>query len=996
MKCFYKTLLFCVLPYTIVTAQINGLKFERITSDEGLVDKYAEFIFRDSRDFIWINSPKGLQVFDGLGVQVFRKSSKGKSSISSPFIQGNFFEDSNGHIWFGTYGGLDRFDPIHEVATTFVGKDTSDYHIFHLQNDSLIWLQANKGIYTYDIKQDTFYYKASTTSKRFCVNTSDGQPTKIIGMPWFDGSGVEIYEIDKDLKVNPVKQDLPDKGFFNSGLFINEKEAWLVSNSGLYFYDLDEGILDHCTLPSQFKSTNYTRLFQVNDSLLLFGEMSSGLWEFNTRNKQLVHKSKFDLNQKSVHDLSSNSVSGIYLDRADLLWIGYSQYPAVDFAWMRNNEFQNILDGENANVRSLVQDPNQMIWVGTANKGLYKIDPTDNSFIRDQKFGSTIDQVFLDKSGQLFLITGSKVYQHDFRSQSWNLFYDFGDLRLTRIADGLRGEKYFCTTGGIYKLSESVLTNQVIKEAVDTTFKNGYFLFQPFDSLLLFPSPGIGRIKILSLQATGEIISYQKEIGADIADIIYDQKRKYYWLATNEGLFTSTDLDSLRPVKTDFFNPSNVVSLSFDQQNDLWLSGVDRLWKYQPEEENFWAFSRADELGLESFSTKTSLLSPKGNYLWGGANGLVSFKANDIRPFPKPPSIYLKELTINGEPLNTDAHPLSPASKLSLSYRENTLQFNFKMPTHYLSKNASMYYRLSGKDQAWNRKPNDGLPLNLEKLAPGDYTLEIYGRNANGLRGSTSKFYFLIKKPIWQRAWFIGLVILGIGAITYLLYWNEIRKYKLKQKAKDDQRKRRQKEIDDERNRIQGELHDDLGGTLSKIRYLSDPILLGEMSDEIREALEEIMLEAIDGTDNMYNLIWALRPENNTVNSLVEELQKVIYDFSLERSIEAIIDVPKKDLSLPIGSIKRRNLFLIVKESLNNIRKYAGATQITFSLKMLDSNKKLELIIHDNGSGIPEEKLQNKSGNGIRNIHSRVKTMGGMCKFTNESGTKIWVMIPIK
>lgn len=984
MKCFNKTLLFCVLHCTIGMAQNNSLKFERITAAEGLVDKYAEFIFRDSRDFIWINSSKGLQVYDGLEVKAFRKRTKGRPGLSSPFIQGNFFEDKAGYLWFGTYGGLERFDPINEVATTFLGKDTSDYHVFYLQNDSLLWLQAGKGIYTYNINQDTFLYKAKTSSKRFCVSSTNGKITNIIGLPWFDGSGIELYKVNKDLTVNPPKQDLFSKGSFNSGLFVKEQEAWLVANNGLYLYKLAEGIVDSSKLPTPFKGTYYTRLFQVNDSLLLFGEMSSGLWKLNTRNKQLIHQSKFNPNQKRVSDLSSNSISGIYLDRTDLLWLGYSQYPAVDFAWIANNNFQNLLREENANIRSLAQDHNQNIWAGTANMGLYKITPADNSFTRYQDFGSSINQVFLDKAGQLFLLAGSKVYQHDFSSETWKLFYDFGEIRLTRMAEGLDGEKLLCTTAGIFKLLKSPQTNQVIRQTVDTTFKDGYYLFQPLDSLLVLPSHGLGKIKILSLQANGKIFSSEREIQPEIEDIIYDQKREYYWLATNEGLFTSTDLDRLRPIKTDFFNPSNIASLSLDQQNNLWLAGVDKLWKYQPEKELFWAFSRAEEVGLESFSSKTSLLSNDGDYYWGGSNGLVHFKVADIHPFPKEPSIYLKELTINNSPLNTSEHPLDKSNKLILSHRENTLRFNFQIPTHYLAKNAAIYYRLAGKDQAWTAKPNDSSPLNFEKLAPGDYTVETYGRNANGLRGPTTSFYFLIKKTIWQRPWFIGLTIFVIGAIAYFLYWNEIRKYKARQKA-----------MDQERNRIQGELHDDVGGTLSRIRYLSDPILLGEMSVEMKKNFEKILQASIDGTDSMYDVIWALNPENNSLESLIDKLQKLVYDFSAERSIRPLIDVPQEGLSRSISSIKRRHLFLIVKEALNNIGKYAGATQVSFSLKVLHNNKKVELIIHDNGSGIPKEKLKNKTGNGLRNIHSRVENMGGVCKITNQSGTRIWVLVPL-
>ena len=202
---------------------------------------------------------------------------------------------------------------------------------------------------------------------------------------------------------------------------------------------------------------------------------------------------------------------------------------------------------------------------------------------------------------------------------------------------------------------------------------------------------------------------------------------------------------------------------------------------------------------------------------------------------------------------------------------------------------------------------------------------------------------------------------------------------------------------ENERLRLAKDIHDDLGSGLSKINFLSESIykkseLLPDM--DIRKSSESIKEATQTLIENMRDLIWALNPENTTLENLIAHIREYSTDYLEDFSIELKTSFPD---SIPQTSITKkcqRELFMVVKESLNNISKHSKATRAFFNIALDGEN--LSMVIEDNGVGFNSETLSN--GNGLRNMQSRIKELGGIFDLTSNSGknTVIKISIPIQ
>jgi signal transduction histidine kinase len=247
---------------------------------------------------------------------------------------------------------------------------------------------------------------------------------------------------------------------------------------------------------------------------------------------------------------------------------------------------------------------------------------------------------------------------------------------------------------------------------------------------------------------------------------------------------------------------------------------------------------------------------------------------------------------------------------------------------------------------------------------------------------------FLITKMNHQITAFI-VFILGLICIAY--FWKKSQK--LKNILTNEKIIRETEE--QERLRIDKDIHDDLGSGLTKINFLSEIILQKtEHLPEIRNNSEAVKETAKKMIENMRDLIWALNPDNTTIANLLARMREYSTDYLEDYPIEIEYEISENIPQTPINKESHRELFMVVKESLNNIAKHSSATEVYFRVKI--SMDALLLSIKDNGQGFDAE--TDKKGNGLRNMQSRIETIGG--KFTIISkkgqGTEINVTVPLQ
>lgn len=200
----------------------------------------------------------------------------------------------------------------------------------------------------------------------------------------------------------------------------------------------------------------------------------------------------------------------------------------------------------------------------------------------------------------------------------------------------------------------------------------------------------------------------------------------------------------------------------------------------------------------------------------------------------------------------------------------------------------------------------------------------------------------------------------------------------------------KQTALENERTRIAADMHDDLGSGLTKINYLSQ-MALANKDNEVN--LKKIHKTSSELVENMSEIIWAMKEENNSIEDLITYIKMYAVDFLESNSLEFKISIPETFTSLVVKGETRRTIFLSVKEALHNIVKHAHAKTVKITIELDDDFK---IRIEDNGIGFEEHQVKLGHGNGLNNMKKRIKSINGSTEIILNNGTTIIFLIPIK
>jgi signal transduction histidine kinase len=343
------------------------------------------------------------------------------------------------------------------------------------------------------------------------------------------------------------------------------------------------------------------------------------------------------------------------------------------------------------------------------------------------------------------------------------------------------------------------------------------------------------------------------------------------------------------------------------------------------------------------------------------------------------PIAFFRSVSVNDKLLKDSVH--------IFSYNENNFSFSISAPSFLDNKNMKFHFLLTGDNMHWEQHTNDA-DYTINNLQPGNYTLTATVQYPGRFYPDKQLVYnFTIKNPFWKQWWFIALWAIGIVAFIYLLLNN----YYKKQLAKKMVTLEKQQAVEKERSRIAADMHDDLGSGLTKITYLSQMAINKEDSKADLQAIKKTSTELVE---NMGEIIWAMKEENNSLEDLLYYIKVYAVEYCAANHLNCIVQFPEK---IPAGNItgqNRRNIYLSAKETLHNIVKHANAKNVTITVSF---NSEWNLSIKDDGKGIDVHAIkpgQHFGGNGLKNIKTRIEAVNGRVEIINSQGTEILFHIP--
>ena len=222
--------------------------------------------------------------------------------------------------------------------------------------------------------------------------------------------------------------------------------------------------------------------------------------------------------------------------------------------------------------------------------------------------------------------------------------------------------------------------------------------------------------------------------------------------------------------------------------------------------------------------------------------------------------------------------------------------------------------------------------------------------------------------PAWWETWWFRLLII---TIVSFLVWALIQ-YRLNYLLK----------IERLRTKIASDLHDDVGSLLTQISINADSLNYTNDSKKIKEKSGFIVNKSGEVIDLMRDVIWSIDTRNDTLESLVDRIHNFALEFLPQKNIKLEFNNQIKDLNIKLKIDIRQNIMMIAKEAINNSVKYSECDVIKIDLSY--NNKKFKMKIADNGKGLDFENI--KLGNGLKNMRMRAEMIDAVINFKNDAG----------
>lgn len=1011
------------------------------TREDGLASGTITGISKDSTGFLWLFSENGLTRFDGYDFKIFQNNPNDPRSISSPYIS-ELIMDGKKNMVFRAYNSFSKYNAANGTFKKLISYYSNEYFINCCAGKDFIWVLVKGSLVKLDASNEkTIYYKlpadflsrtslsiAECNGTVFIAGRKNILQFNIISQTFSNtlinyGDSVSNHLNDYPLRL--FKDSKKNIGFFNG--------------DGPFIFDTTKHQFQKITNASNNTNTRSAFTSQiVLENKYSFASTGNG--KLHQLNIETGAEKIIDLQQD--YNVNTNSyIKAIYNGRNTKLWLAttgpefYCYYP-------KTGKLESFVTGNGKNITGnnyyIFEDNNNIVWVSMAGTGLVKAEltkqifpsfkPTNNlplnasdnvrgisELTKDSLLINTINGILLlnksthqfsaiDYSGNSFSgSTYSKILV-DKDSNLWiagwqrqGLFYvNTKTKKVTRFTPLLdkqnkatasvrcmlidsRGYLWLGTSdNSILRVKISSINfnkpeNTVFEIFNSTTLTNDQLLFNIVftiienDKAQIYFGTQSGvyiysySTQKISILKTDEAINLLSDVRAFCFD-----NHNTLWMGTNGiGLLAfNQQTKQLRSYTTKNGLPDNsVYTILNDAKNNLWLGTNKGLCRFNPDQNIVRNFSLKDGIQNYEYNTNAACKLSTGELAFGGINGLNIFNPDSVQTLSDVPEIVITQFQVqeSNKPIVNET--------VNLNYNENYISFRFAA-LNYLRNEENQYaYKLEGLDKDWIYCDKRRF-TNYANLSPGQYTFRVKCSNANGVWNDTgASMSLLIATPWYGTWWFRVLIFFTIVAGIYAWY-----RYRLYQTLK----------LQAVRDRIGRDLHDEIGSTLQSIAFYSEVAskVVTEKAPEAQSMLTQISESTTNMMEAMSDIVWAINTRNDSFANIINRMRAFAVEVLEAKNCSVHFDISEILMHYNLDMEKRKNLYLIFKETINNSAKHAACKNVWVDFHSKGNH--LNLKIRDDGKGF---KIENDfSGNGLFNIRKRASELNGDIKITSEPG----------
>ncbi|MCF8454809.1 MAG: hypothetical protein K9H62_02700 [Bacteroidales bacterium] len=1009
---------------------ISNIRFENLDVSYGLSNNTVNEILQDKYGFIWLATDDGLNRYDGYDIEVFRYNPNDSLSIGGNYFNARrIVKCKNGDILAHPNNSLDSyyfydfisgFIPWHKYLN-FSIFDKIEYRDSLNSNLLLDFYFDKPNDLLYIVDQNGFYdhpFFLRDLNKNFIL-TGNSLLTLLYN---------DLFIINLDTKLVEKQKSFPeDVSFFYN---IDTTSFWIRGTTDLFQYNLESGetrvVVDNLSsycLPYQDSHNRLWVVTQEEDAptniviinpkgfaktidlsgygsgndfrINALSPIDGELWASSTNNGYLVFNQNDSIIGHIVRDganpnsLPDNSVRKIFADKDKNLWVPTEQNGV---GLSVPNRFTNITTKTKSPYRLGSNDVHGMyfdsksntLWAGSHGDGISQIDLSGNkSSLHLQEYGLDLQvaTIFVESDSTLLIGSFYKgihngISRYNYRSKHLQTLYSIkaqglNDLYIRTIIRDSKGNIWFCSMGALIKMdSQGIFTEHYLSDS--TNDNNCNLIFTIIESVdgTYFVGTEAGIINFN--QSYSILKEYDCERGVEnkltnkTIFCLYEDESGNLWAGTFGGGLQKIDLktDSIKSYNSSHGLCNDAIYGIIEDSNGLlWLSTNNGLSCFDPLKETFRNFSTKDGLVYDAFNFGAYCADTNGNIYMGTHEGLTWFHPDSALKTKPVGQIVIKKIEIHGTG-RTYNFPDSTET-IEIAYlTENLLSVDYVCPEFANTDNIHYSYRIDDLSDDWIDLGHQ-LQLVLSGLPYGIHKIKFKATKVpDEWNSSFTSITIFIKPPFWDTLWFRLGVVAIVLFIFLAILWN---------------RDRNTKRVSALRTQLAHDLHDEIGSNISSINLIGQRMIRYNEKDEKTEKLPgDIVLLSNRTIESMRDIIWFMKPENDSTEKirirLIDYIARTLGELDYELNLDA--EFFQRDVAPGII----RNVFLIIKELVNNIAKHAQASQAKVIVKR--SGNKVHIVVSDNGKGL--EKLH--EGTGMSSLRKRTKEIGGTLNIDTKPG----------
>ena len=981
------------LSVTAQTSMIPDMKFRRLDTPDGLSSSQINNIFRDSRGYVWISTPYGLNRYDGYRVKTFYSNQRDTTTMRDNYCD-RIYEAHDGKLWMRQGMGYCVYDPVTESFERNAAREFAKMGLdcgvewLYIDSKKRLWVKDyENAIYCYhpeakgDKKvvkirigygQNEFSpnYGISTVADygdKLLVVTNNGELVCLNGdkgeVEWVDNWMYEASGIDSQEYRVYVDKDMNIWCNVLSFVYIHENKTkkWYTMLDYLAMKGV-EGV------PAGLQVWN---LLVDNNDYLWLGCDHDGLVVVDIRNKQWK---QFLNNKHDETSLSDNTLRTLYLDNRNTVWIGsykngVNQYiPGVS----------SLKSIELGDITTTCEDKYGNYWLGTNDVGILVYNPKTNEvvnhFTKDNSglANNIIVGSWPAHDGTIWFGSYNGGLSHAILSASDPTQATIVNIQATgkpgelannsvwALNEDKWGRMWFSTLGGGLQMLDPKTKKFTTWDSKNTVLPGDYLNSLSWNKkgwLMVGSAYYYSLVNPVTRKLINQVIPENPEAPVSVGSTSYviEDSRGLIWHGSNVGIIVydqKTKFQTLLDM-TDGLMGSSINSLLEDKKHNIWAvtdHGISRIVPQQ-QENGEWQFSirsynSGDGLQKATYNQRSMWLTRDGKVLVGGQGGLdiidpslLVDKKSDERPVFSGLQIFDQDVEVGrefkGRVILDEA--LDVCREITLKYND---QFTIQLSTNKVVVNnrKRFAYKLEGFNENWVRTSSLNPNITFNSLRAGSYTLYVRILNGDGTLGEEeSQLEITILPPLYRTRWMILLYMLLIAAGA----WFFVKWYLKKQKEKADMEQLRREQ---DKHQWMSEMRAQM---LKESQQYQKANIQGETFEVIHES------EAID--DQGFSAATMPKLEvHRSEGDIVAFLKDLCDNYKPleDKKLKLTFGSPQDSILMAFDKTQIRKVFEILMKNSVKFGPPLCKVQVTVLKPSVD---RVAILMADNGVGIPEE-----------------------------------------